>query len=138
MKKGYLYELATPIVLLAVIEAYFWTQGRTWTFDDLTTKAFLIGLYGVLAVASQAVVSSSPGFGAADALKANLLTAAAISLGLTLLAFFVHPAVLKDVARDWLGAVGATLRFFVTVGLATVLLRMLVAITWAWPRNGRR
>ncbi len=127
MKKAYTYDLVTAIFLLGIIETYFWTQSRTFVVDSATTKILLIILYAVLAIASQAVISSALHLGVLDALKANALVACVLSVGLTLLVFSLHPAVLKDVQAGWANAIIASLKFLVTIGFGTLLVRMLVA-----------
>lgn len=128
MKRAYIYELLTALALLVVIEAYLWTQSRTLTFANTTTKVALIAAYLVFAIGSQAAVSSSLGLGLRDALKGNVLVAAIVSLVLTALALCTHPATLKDMPTGWVNALIGLLKFFVTIGLATMLLRMTVAI----------
>lgn len=127
MKKAYIYEVVTAVLLLLVVETYFWTQGRTLILANASMKALLIGLYVALAALSQAVISSALRYGVRGALKTNVLVAVIVSGGLTLLGLSIHPGILKDVPADWTNAVIASLKFFGTIGLATFLLRIIVA-----------
>jgi hypothetical protein len=126
--KAYVYEVATAVVLLGIVEIYLWSQSRDPMLDSAAAKYSLIALYVLIACASQYAISSWLKYRLQDALKANLLVAAIISLGVVALAFSVHPGIVKDVPRDVLSMAGAWVKFFSTIGLVTVGLRMIVAV----------
>lgn len=127
MRTAYIYEVATAVALLGVTECYLWTQSRISALEGPTTKATLIITYVVISVISQLAAASAARYRFRDALRMNLLVAAIVSVGMTFLAFSVHPAVLKDEPTGWTSALLASLKFFLTIGLATMVLRIMVA-----------
>jgi hypothetical protein len=127
MKQAHIYEVTTGALLVGVVEAYFWTQGRTSAFDNATTKIALVALYVVLAMGSQAALARSRKITLRDAIKGNLLVAVIVAVGLTALGFLLHPAVLKDVPANWANAVIVLGKLLATIGLATLILGILAA-----------
>ena len=128
MKKAYIYHIISAFALLATVEAYFWTQSRTLTYANSTMKAALIAVYFIVAIASQAAISSVLRLEVRDTLKANVLLAAIVSVGLTLLAIFVHQGLAHDLPPDWSSLAVMSLKFLMTIGFATLLLRVIVAV----------
>ncbi len=125
--KAYMYEIVTAIVLLGVVEVYLWSQSRTLILDSTATKIALITLYASIACASQYAISSRLRYPLQEALKANLLVAVIMSLGVTLLAFSIHRGIVKDVPEGLPSIAAAFVKFFLTIGLATLGLRIMVA-----------
>jgi hypothetical protein len=127
MKKMYIYEVIIGALLVGVVEAYFWTQGRTLAFGNATTKIALLALYVALVVGSQAALARSRKITLRDAMKGNLLVAVIVAVGLTALGFLLHPGVLKDVPANRANAVIVCGKFVATIGLATLILGTLAA-----------
>lgn len=127
MKKAYIHEALTGVLLVGVAEAYLWTQGRTFLLDHAAAKIILFAFYVILSMGSQFALSWNLRIGLKDALKGSLLVAIVVSLGLTLLGFFVHAAVVKDIPAGWTNAAAVFIKFLVTIGMATLMLRTIVA-----------
>jgi len=127
MKKVYIYEVITGASLVGVVEAYFWTQGRTFAFENAKARIALVALYIVLALGSQAALARSRKITLRDAIRSNLLVAVIVAAGLTALGFLFHPAVLKDVPANWANAVIVFGKFLATIGVATLILGTLAA-----------
>ena len=125
--KAYAYEVVTAIVLLGVVEVYFWSQSRSLTLDSTATRIALIALYALIACASQYAISSKLRYPLKGALKSNVLVAVILSLGVTVLAFSIHQGIVKGVPGDLPSIAAASVKFFLTIGLATLGLRMMVA-----------
>lgn len=125
--KVYLYEGLTAVALLSVAEAYFWSQSRSLTSNNGTQKIALLALYALIACISQYALSSKLKYSLPAALKANLLLAMLLSFGTTLLAFSIHQGIVKDAPEDVSSIAASSLKFFLTLGLATLGLRMIVA-----------
>lgn len=123
MKKLYLWELVAALGLLATTEAYFWTQSRN-TSDSGAVKLLVVLLYVAVAVVSQRITCLVWRCPLSVVVKTNLFVAAMVSLGVTALPHTMHPAMLKGAGAGWRGAAAASLKFFSTVGVATMFLRI--------------
>ncbi len=126
MKKPYVWDVMTALALLATIETFFWTQSRTGSDND-AVKVLLVSSYLTIAVASQGAICLVLRSGLLTVVKSNVMLAAIMSVGLAVLAFTTHPAVLKDAPTDWRGAVAASSKFFFTVGVVTMVVRTATA-----------
>jgi len=137
MRRVGLY-LASTVLLVLVIEVYIWVEASLT--DSAVSKMVLIGLYGAVAVLSEYVATRSVGYGLGRAVTMNLLVAALISLWLVLSGLVFHPGLIKDVPATLASTSLSFFRFFCTIGLATILLRLLAALVsgrWAKPEARR-
>jgi hypothetical protein len=125
--KIYACEVLSAAFLVGVIEAYFWTQSRTPEFENSSTKLLIVSTYVAVACISEFAVSFWLRPKMWNALKANALVAALISLGAAALVSSVHPGVIKDAYTGATSFFSTTVKFLVTIGLATGVLRMMVA-----------
>lgn len=127
MNKAYIYDGLTACVLLAIVETYFWSQGRTFALAGTATKLLLVGAYLAVAIGSQVGISIALSSGPQVALKTNAFVAILLGVGVTFLGFTVHPGVFKDIPFHLTSVLVSALKVVMTIGLATLLLRVLVA-----------
>jgi hypothetical protein len=127
VNKAYIYDGLTACVLLAIVEAYFWSQGRTFGLAGTSTKLLLAAAYLAVAIGSQVGISIALSSGPQVALKTNALVAILLGVGITFLGFTVHPGIFKDIPLHLTSVLVSVLKVAMTVGLATLLLRVLVA-----------
>ena len=126
MKTLYLWEIVTATTLVGVVELYFWTQSSTGLQSE-TMKLFILAVYLAIALGSQYGLLSILKCGIKDALKGNALVALLVSAGVTLLSVLAYRGVAKDIPNQWFSISELSLKFVVTIGLATLLVRMLLA-----------
>ncbi len=135
--KNLLLHTLSAVSLVGFIEFYVWTQSRSAFDDSSLTKAFLAICYFVLAVGSEYLADRPTGYELQRALTMNLVVAALISAWLTFSAFVFHPGLAKERQLDVVSAATVFLRFLMSVGAITFVLRFgsaLISRRWSVVR----
>ena len=128
MVKTLIAHLCSAAALVGFTEFYIWSQGAL--DDSSRTKLLLVVCYFFLAAASECFANWSVGYSLRIDLAMNFVVAAVVSTWLTFSAFVFHPGLAKDHDFGVLSTLSTFLRFLLSIGLPTFLVRFVTGVVW--------